>query len=195
MLSLLSQALLPLAGAVYAVWRFWVGREYRSRFRTTLDCSSTDVGDTTVLDAVYTVQNISRRMFEIRSATVSAMLAVVDPETGRLGEGELLVTKGGHATKRLIHPREEKLKSISPLLPDEYAGFSLRVLLDDLPPYIFVVGEIEIEGIHEPGDPGRYVKLHCGSPSSPVQVRHVAHARRTLRSEPARQPVRSFRTS
>jgi hypothetical protein len=177
MLSPLGQALLSIAGAAYAVWRFWIGREHRARFRTSLDCTSTAIEGTTVLDAVYTISNVSKRMFEIRSVKVSAREAVVDPESGRLNEGKLLITDCGHVTQRLVHPRAEGLVGISPLLPDESAGFSLRVLVDNLPPYIFIVGEVEIEGVHTPGKPGRYVKMHCASPAGSPKPTHVAHAR------------------
>jgi hypothetical protein len=41
--SPLGQLWLALCGATYAAWRFWVAHEFRPRYRTLLECVSTQL--------------------------------------------------------------------------------------------------------------------------------------------------------
>ena len=154
-LSPLGQLLLPVVGGLYAAWRFWVAREHRPRYRTRVEITTAESCRPVLLNAIYTVENNGKHKFDIRRVTIAARVAMVTRDDGRIVEGEVLTTASGHRAERTIEPAKERLVGISPLLPNEYAGFALRVPLLDLPACIFIVGEVELERVHDRGQPGR----------------------------------------
>ena len=162
-LSPLGQLLLPVLGGIYAVWRFWVARGHRPRYRTSVEVQSAGGSEGGVIDAIYTVHNNGASRFEIRQVTMSVREAVQHPAEARLVEGSMLSTVSGRSALRVVRPAEEKLVGISPLLPGEYAKFTLRIPMSGLPCCAFVVGEIEIERVHHVDSPGRYSHLFLAS--------------------------------
>jgi hypothetical protein len=150
-------------GGAFAGWRFLVAREHRGRFQSEVECVSKTVDGATLLDAVYTVHNLSKRRLIVRSVTLSALAAEPDSTSGLLCPGEHLRTTDGHIARRVLDPKKQGHVGCWSLLPDERAGYSLRVLLEDAPPYLFVVGEVQIAGVHTDGVPGKFVKLYCPS--------------------------------
>lgn len=160
LVSPLGSLALATAGGLYAAWRFWTAREYRPRYRTGIVTVTAGGERCGLVDARYTVENNGTHKLDVRRVAVSARLAVVSPADGRLVEGPTLRTLHGQEALRVVQPSVERLVGISPILPGESATFSLRVPVAGLPPCFFVVGEVEIERVHNPGHPGKFSHLH-----------------------------------